>query len=68
MDFVYQVWCEWDVGQEGVVFDTPETAKKWISENVHLVEMAGYEGVEGFTPLDFMGEGLVGIESLVVIT
>lgn len=30
---IYSIWCEYDIGQEWVLFRTKESAKKYINEN-----------------------------------
>jgi photosystem II stability/assembly factor-like uncharacterized protein len=32
MNSVIRLWCEWDVGQESVVFATEDAARSWAKE------------------------------------
>lgn len=64
---MFKIWCEWDVGQEGLVFTTEVAAEKWLANNVNLAEcfeegLTGKEGVD-----DLISGGLVTIEGVTVI-
>jgi len=39
MSFV-RLWCEWDIGQENLVFKSAESANTWIRNNSCIKEMA----------------------------
>jgi hypothetical protein len=36
---MWRVWCEWDVGQQDLVFKTEADARKWCFENNILKEV-----------------------------
>lgn len=40
---LYGVWCEWDIGQERLLFPTFEAAKSWFENNPLVIEMAKQE-------------------------
>lgn len=50
---VYEVWCEWDVGQEDVVFSTSEKAWEWFEKRAFQFNLG--------VPQELSEEGLVGI-------
>ncbi|URC22612.1 hypothetical protein KASHIRA_00180 [Serratia phage vB_SmaM-Kashira] len=58
------VFCEWDIGQENLVFNSKEEAKQWLIDNTNLEECyeEGLEGVEAVD--DLIGAGLVGFTEL----
>lgn len=59
MTEVYQLWCEYDIGQEGIVFKSPAHAIEWA--NVHTEKC----GLEDYDTL--RKEMLIGVEPLEVI-
>lgn len=63
---MYNIWCEWDVGQEGLIFSTKKKAQAWLENNDNLKEC--YEEIEGCDSVADLinNEGLVGINKLVV--
>jgi len=67
---MYTIWCEWDVGQEGTVFLTLDSAKNWVNNNIHLQEMIQYEYSDDEDvkePLDFVELGLVTFNKVDVV-
>ena len=64
---MYKVWCEWDVGQEDLVFTTSGVALKWLLENENLRDCyeGGNEGLDAINEL--IDGGFVTIEALTVI-
>lgn len=32
------LWCEWDFGQEGIVFECESDAEKWLWEQMPVVD------------------------------
>lgn len=65
MDSVYKLWCEWDVGQDGVVFASTHAAKQWVEFNDHLLEMVENGDIESID--DLYDAGLVSISPLELI-
>lgn len=56
---VYEIWCEWDIGQEGRLFSTKEKAMEWLVEDENLKEVMEdleYESVDAL-----INAGLVSI-------
>lgn len=43
MTTVYEIWCEWDIGQEDIVFSSKENARQWLEENQNLRDLICYE-------------------------
>ena len=35
-----KLWCEWDIGQENIVFLSAESANAWVRSNSCIEEMA----------------------------
>lgn len=63
-----QLWCEWDIGQDGLVFRNDDAAMRWIRNNPNLHEDALEEGVDFETYLQGLyDEGLIGLVDLEVI-
>lgn len=59
---MFSIWCEWDIGQEGVVFKSKEEANKWLLGNYSLPEcfedgLSGQEGID-----NLIDAGLLSIE------
>jgi hypothetical protein len=63
-----QLWCEWDIGQEGLVFRNDEAAMRWIRNNSLLREDAAEEGLDYEAYLQGLyDEGLIGLDDLEII-
>ncbi len=60
-----RVWCEWDVGQDGLIFTNKTAAQEWIEDNDQLKELAREDAMDG--PIEFIAVGLVGYHHVVVI-
>lgn len=58
---LYKVICEWDVGQEGLVFTSKEEAKEWVDNNSYLDPKETGESRE-----DLWDQALVDIEEVSV--
>ena len=37
------VWCEWDIGQHGLIFANAHVAERWLRNNMCLKSMAEEE-------------------------
>lgn len=65
---MFEVWCEWDIGQEGQIFTSEEKAKEWFNNFAPdlLKECFLPEDLEGnILDFDFVSkEGLVAIKEL----
>lgn len=35
-----RIWCDWDIGEEDVIFETKQAAMAWLAENEYIQEMA----------------------------
>lgn len=62
------VFCEWDIGQEGLVFTSEYEANNWMLNNENLSDcfedgLTGQAGID-----DLIGAGLLGTNSLTVIS
>lgn len=63
-----QLWCEWDIGQDGLVFRDEAAAMRWIRRNHCLIEDAEEEGVDFEAYIHGLyDEGLLGLMDLEVI-
>jgi hypothetical protein len=61
MKEVVRVWCEYDVGQDEVVFASHDAATQWINTNPYLTKENIGEDTESL-----MKNGLLGISSIPV--
>lgn len=61
MNKVFQAWCEWDLGQEGIVFEDSGLAVQFLDEAIKDSNL----DFEGFD--DCYEEGLCGIDTLELI-
>lgn len=65
---MFEVFCEWDIGQHGLVFKTDHAAERWLRANPVLRDLSK----ENETPFDeyyqeLCEECLIGIDSLTLI-
>lgn len=60
MTEVYKVWCEWDIGVEGLVYSSYEVAEK---NAIHRLKL--YDIAEPFDELE--NEGYIGIDVVEII-
>ena len=68
MKELVSIWCEWDIGQHGLVFKDAHVAERWLKNNMHLREMAEGEekSFEEFYQ-EIVDECLIGIHNLEII-
>ncbi|ATS93445.1 hypothetical protein P1A145kb_p045 [Pectobacterium phage DU_PP_I] len=64
---MFDIFCEWDVGQEGVLFTSEEAANNWMLNNDNLKDcfedgLTGQEGID-----DLISAGLLGTNYLTVL-
>lgn len=63
-----KVWCEWDVGQEGLLFTSEIKARAWILNNPNIEEMAKNDDQEVSTWVEGVeADGLISYEALEVV-
>lgn len=61
------IFCEWDIGQEGLVFTSEKAANNWMLDNDNLVDCFE-DGLTGQAGIDDLVEaGLLGTSSVTVI-
>jgi hypothetical protein len=58
-----RIWCEWDIGQEGLVFRNDDAAMRWIRNNHRLKQEAELEELDFETFL----QGLYDVEEIGLI-
>tara|TARA_R110000772_G_scaffold86568_4_gene181104 strand:+ start:89 stop:295 length:207 start_codon:yes stop_codon:yes gene_type:complete len=58
MKYVYRAWCEWDCGQDNIIFATEDLANEWLS----VAAMADLD--EDSVYSDLLDENLVGIDEV----
>jgi hypothetical protein len=58
-EYLYTIWCEWDIGQIGKIFTTRDEAMKWLTDAWMPGELGELQ--EAFD------DGLVKIEELEVM-
>lgn len=56
MTKVYEVWCEWDIGQENVVFSTGEKAWEFIEKRCDQYNLG--------IPKELSEDGWIGIDAV----
>lgn len=61
MGYMYRITCEWDIGQEYLVFTTAEEALNWAMDNFDEVEME-------MTFEEAQGDGLIGWQELEIVS
>ena len=59
-----KIWCEWDIGHDGIVFKTKADARKWIESNHVLKDIMCEDQVTGYQ--SYFDHGLIGYESVTV--
>lgn len=61
---MYSVWCEWDIGQEDLIFHNKDDAVRWCEKNIHLKDIIELDE-NGYADVDeIIGEGLLGFSKL----
>ena len=65
MTEVWQVWCEWDIDQERLVFSSKEGAEKWARQAVLECNVLYADIDDSYE--DFLKDGLIGLTKLKVI-
>lgn len=60
-EVMYEVWCEWDIGQDYLVFGSKEAAQKWA------VEALANSDIDGETYEELYHNGLIGLKKMEVI-
>ena len=60
------VWCEWGIGQTGLVFANEHVAERWLRNNKVLHEMAFEEDAADFDEYyqRLVDDCLIGIEDV----
>lgn len=58
--YVYKVWCEWDIGQDDLVFETEELAAKWVKQDWNEDDM-------DITLEEAYSDGLVSIDFIKLV-
>lgn len=64
---MFEVWCEWDIGQEDLLFTSAAAANNWMLENENLADcfedgLTGQAGID-----DLVRAGLLGTNLLTVL-
>ena len=64
---MFEIFCEWDIGQEGVLFTSEVAANNWMLNNDNLADcfedgLTGQAGID-----DLIGAGLLGTNLLTVL-
>jgi hypothetical protein len=63
------VWCEWDIGQHGLIFANEHVAERWLRNNVVLHDRAYQEDVGDFDEYyqKIVDDCLIGIDDVEII-
>lgn len=65
---MFRLWCEWDIGQDGLVFKEDSSAKEWFNNNENVAEILLLDGAQTEDPYKYYWyRGLANIEKLKVI-
>lgn len=64
---MFEIFCEWDIGQEGLLFTSEFAATNWMLKNDNLADcfedgLTGQAGID-----DLIGAGLLGTNQLIVL-
>ncbi|MGX4995847.1 hypothetical protein [Enterobacter hormaechei] len=64
---MFEIFCEWDIGHEGLLFTSEKAANNWMLENENLADcfedgLTGQAGID-----DLISAGLLGINLLTVL-
>ena len=64
---MFKIWCEWDVGQEDLLFTSEKAAHNWLVSNENL-ESCFEDGLSGTAGVDdLIDGGLITISSVTVL-
>lgn len=59
-----KIWCEWDIGQDALIFSSEVTARKWLN-SLNLKEELCME--EGETLEDLIADGFISFSTLTLV-
>lgn len=64
---MFEIFCEWDIGQNGLLFTSEFAATNWMLKNEELADcfedgLTGQRGID-----DLVGAGLLGTTLLTVL-
>lgn len=64
---MFEIFCEWDIGHEGLLFTSKKAANNWMLENENLADCFedGFTGQAGIG--DLISTGLLGTNLLTVL-
>lgn len=64
---MFEIFCEWDIGHEGLLFTSEKAANNWMLDNDNLKDVFedGLTGQAGID--DLIGAGLLGTNLLTVL-
>ena len=62
-----RIWCEYEYGQEDVIFDTEETAQKWLDNVINNTEDAEWVLENQCSAAELIEDGLVRFELVTYI-
>lgn len=61
---MFRIWCEYDIGNAGIVFSSKKKATDWLKTNAVFLESVEADGVSFNTYVK--DSGLVGFTKLIV--
>lgn len=68
MNNLVTVWCEWDMGQEGLVFKNEHVAELWLRNHGALAQQAKEQGISKEELYqEWVDECLIGIHPVQLI-
>lgn len=64
---MFEIFCEWDIGQQGLLFTSEKAANNWMLKNENLADcfedgLTGQAGID-----DLISAGLLGTNLLTVL-
>ena len=68
MNNLVTVWCEWDMGQHGLVFKNAHVAERWLRNHGALAQQAKEQGISKEELYqEWVDECLIGIHTVQLI-
>ena len=68
MNNLVTVWCEWDMGQDGLVFKDEHVAEHWLRNHGALAQQAKEQGISKEELYqEWVDECLIGIHTVQLI-
>jgi len=63
-----KMWCEWDYGQDDVLFVTEDCGKRWLERQIIRVDGSWPRDIFGENIQTIFDEGLAGFSVVTLVT